>query len=65
MPKKTSVQKKKPKPTIESLQKEIRSLKRIIAGQRELTDYLRRMCQDIFQMYDEALRNRPKNQSAP
>jgi hypothetical protein len=54
MTKKKPSPKKKPKPTIESLQKEIRSLKRTITSQRELTDYLRRLCQDIFRMYDEA-----------
>lgn len=65
MPTKKSVQKKKPKPTIESLQKAIRSLKRTITGQRELTDFLRRQCQDFYRMYEDAQYNRPRNQSVP
>jgi hypothetical protein len=46
--------KAKPKPTIASLQKEIRSLKRIISGQRQVMSYLERQCSDFFAMYETA-----------
>jgi predicted RNase H-like nuclease (RuvC/YqgF family) len=46
--------KTKPKPTIASLQKEIRSLKRIISGQRQVMSYLERQCSVFFAMCETA-----------